>query len=288
MQDQASKLRDISKNRDDDDQAASSTVMAVTSGKGGVGKSNMSTNLALALVQYGKKVLLMDFDLGLANVDVLFGLYPRFTLKDVLNGKKKLKDIVIEGPEGLMIIPASSGVEEMVNLSAMQKERLIKDVRTFKNEVDIVLVDTGSGIYADVVKMLVAANEIIIIVTPEPTSITDAYAVVKVVSKYKKYPRIKLLINMCKNVTDAKTTGKKITEAAKRFLDVEISEVWAVPFDAHVAMAVRQQKPFLLQYPEVAVSSNIRKIAGNILGTQTLNHYQNGFGIESFFQDLMG
>ena len=288
MQDQASKLRDITNKRGGGNKIALSRVLAVTSGKGGVGKSNISTNLALALVQHGKKILLIDFDLGLANIDVLFGIYPQYTLKDVFRGKKELKDVIVEGPGGLMIIPASSGVEEMVNLSRSQKERLVRDVGQIKNGIDLVIIDTGSGIYSDVVRMLVAANEIIIVVTPEPTSITDAYAVVKVVSKYKKQPRIRLIVNMCKNITDAKITGKRITEASKRFLGVNIHEVFALPFDQHVSMAVRAQKPFLIQYPDTAVSATIRNIAGNLLSAQSgIRDQQDVVGIDSYFKSLM-
>ena len=289
MQDQASKLRNMTQKKSPGNKVALSRVLAVTSGKGGVGKSNISTNIALAMVQFGKRVLLIDFDLGLANIDILFGIYPQFSLKDVLNGKMALNDIIIEGPEGLMIIPASSGVENMVNLSYSQKERLIKEISLLKDEIDLVIVDTGSGIYSDVVRMLIAANEIVIIVTPEPTSITDAYAVIKVVSRYKKNPRIKLIINMCKNITDAKNTGKKIKEASKRFLDVDIRDIWSVPFDYHVENSVRLQKPFLIQFPDSVVSSNIRKIAGNILSMQSGMQDQDKIvGIDNFFQNLMG
>ena len=290
MQDQASKLRNITNKRIGSNKPPLSRVLAVTSGKGGVGKSNISTNIALAMVQHGKRILLMDFDLGLANIDVLFGIYPQYTLKDVFRGKKELKDIIVEGPEGLMIIPASSGVEEMVNLSNSQKERLTRDVGRIKDGIDMVIIDTGSGIYSDVVRMLVAANEILIVVTPEPTSITDAYAVIKVVSKYKKQPRIRLIVNMCRNITDATSTGKRITEASKRFLGVDIQEVFAVPFDQHVSTAFRMRKPFLLQFPNAVVSTNIRKIAGNILSAQSGVCGQQDddvVGIDRYFQSLM-
>ncbi|MGR3317832.1 MAG: MinD/ParA family protein [Candidatus Anammoxibacter sp.] len=288
MQDQASKLRNISNKRVGGNKVALSRVLAVTSGKGGVGKSNISTNIAIAMAQHGKRILLIDFDLGLANIDILLGIYPQYTLKDVFRGKKELKDIIVEGPEGLMIIPASSGVEEMVNMTNSQKERLVRDVGQIKNGIDLVIVDTGSGIYSDVVRMIVAANEIVIVVTPEPTSITDAYAVVKVVSKYKKQPRIRLIVNMCRNITDAKSTGKRITEASKRFLGVDIQEVFAVPYDQHVERAVRLQKPFLIQFPDAVVSTNIRKIAGNILSVQSgISGQQDVVGIDSYFKSLM-
>lgn len=289
MQDQASRLRNISRERGTGKRLAFAPVLAVTSGKGGVGKSNISTNLAIAMGQYGKKILLIDFDLGLANIDVLFGIYPEYTLKDVFRGTKAIKDVIIEGPGGLLIIPASSGVEEMVNLSNTQKERLINEMNILKNDIDLVLVDTGSGIYADTVRMLVAANEIVIVTTPEPTAITDAYAVTKVIAKYKKNPRINLLVNMCRNITDARNTGKKITEASKRFLGVEMKDVWAVPYDYHVESAVRAQKPFIMKYPDAVISSNIRRIAGNILSGQNRDYEANlniG-GVDNYFQKLV-
>ena len=290
MQDQASSLREITRKRNNENRFTLARVLAVTSGKGGVGKSNMSSNLAIAICQYGKKVLLIDFDLGLANIDVLFGIYPKYTLKDVLRGTKELADVIVEGPEGLMIIPASSGVEDMVRLTISQKEKLIKDLNSLRNDIDIVVVDTGSGIYSDVIRMLIAANEIIIITTPEPTAITDAYSVIKVISRYKRYPNIKLFVNMCKNILDAKNTGKKITEAAKRFLGVEIEDVWAVPFDYHVQNAVRVQKPFVIKYPDAIISSTIKKIAGNILSSQARSYAQDeeDGGLHNYFQKLIG
>ncbi len=288
MQDQASKLRNLSKEREKGRKISTVPVLAVTSGKGGVGKSNLSTNLALAMGLYGKKILLIDFDLGLANIDVLFGIYPKYTLKDVFRGTKSIKDVIVEGPGGLLIIPASSGVEEMVNLSAAQKERLIHEMNLVKNDIDLVIVDTGSGIYSDTIRMLLAANEIIIVTTPEPTAITDAYAVTKVVAKYKKNAKIYLLINMCKNITDAKNTGKKITEAAKRFLGVEMQDIWAVPYDYHVEKSVRMQKPFIIKYPDAVISSNIRKIAGNILSRQKMKYGDLAVdGFDNYFQKLM-
>lgn len=288
MQDQAVRLRNIVRDAVNDNTNAMARVVAVTSGKGGVGKSNMSTNLALAMTKFGKKVLLIDFDLGLANIDILFGIYPQYTLKDVFRGNKELKDVIVEGPEGLLIIPASSGVEDMVNLSLNNKERLVRELSVLKKDIDIVIVDTGSGIYSDVVKMLLAANEVIIIATPEPTSITDAYAVIKVLAGHKKGTRIKLLINMCRDIADARNTGKKIAEAAKRFLNVEIREVWAVPFDQQVSKAVRSQRPFLLQYPDAAASLNIRKIAGSILSAQAaMRDEQDVVGVDSYFDNIM-
>ncbi len=288
MQDQATKLRNIARKKEGANKISSAKVLVVTSGKGGVGKSNMSTNLALAIGQYGRKVLLIDFDLGLANIDILFGIYPQYTLKDVLRGQKGLMDVVVEGPGGLLIIPASSGVEDMVNLSNTQKERLIKELGQIKDDIDLVIVDTGSGIYSDTVRMLLAANEVVIVTTPEPTAITDAYSVIKVIARYRKEPRIKLLINMCRNIADAKSTGKKITEASKRFLGVGIQDVWAVPFDYHVERSVRGQKPFVIQYPDAIVSSTIRRIAGSILSGQGRAYADSETGgVDSFFRKLV-
>lgn len=290
MQDQASRLRNMLRERDNADNIILSRVLAVTSGKGGVGKSNMATNLAIALGRYGKKVLLIDFDLGLANIDILFGIYPKFTLRDVIFGKKELMEVVINGPEGLMIIPASSGIEEMLKLNTSQKEKLIKDMSLLKKEIDIVIIDTGSGIYSDVIRMLLAANAIMIITTPEPTAITDAYAVIKVISRYKKSPDIKLVVNMCRNINDAQNTGKKIVAAAKRFLDINIKDVWVVPYDDQVQRSVRLQKPFIIQYPEAIASVNMRRIAGNLLSGMFMSASQQqeeSVGVEGYFQRLV-
>lgn len=290
MQDQASRLRDMLRGREGVDNIILSRVLAVTSGKGGVGKSNMATNLAIALAKYGKKVLLIDFDLGLANIDILFGIYPKFTLRDVIFGNKELMEIVIKGPEGLMIIPASSGIEEMLKLNTLQKEKLIKDMSLLKKEIDIVIVDTGSGIYSDVIRMLLAANAIMIITTPEPTAITDAYAVIKVISRYKKSSDIKLVVNMCRNINDAQNTGKKIMAAAKRFLDINIKDVWVVPYDDQVQRSVRLQKPFIIQYPDAIASANMRRIAGNLLSGIFMSPSQQqeeAVGVEGYFQRLV-
>lgn len=258
-------------------------TIAVTSGKGGVGKTNIATNLAMLFRKYKKRVLLVDLDLGLANVDVLLGFHAEYTLHDVIAGHKKIKDIVLHGPDGIMVVPASSGIEELANLNKIQKEQLLNGFSGLDEEVDIVIVDTGAGISPNVVSFVLASNEILLVTTPEPTAITDAYAMIKVLSKKKDNLNIKLLINLSNSREEAELTMKKISSVSRRFLDVNIEYFGYLLQDPNVPIATRLQKSFVKEYPNTIATSCLNNIASLFLKNddETLS-----LGIEGYFKRI--
>ena len=258
-------------------------TIAITSGKGGVGKTNIATNLAMIFRRYKKRVLLVDLDLGLANIDILLGLYPEYTLQDVIEGRKQVKDIIMRGPDGIMFVPASSGIAELTNLSEMQKEQLFKGFSDLDEEIDIVIVDTGAGISPNVLSFVLASNEILLVTTPDPTAITDAYAMIKVLSRKKKDLNIKLLVNLSGSKEEAALTMKKITSVTNRFLDVNIQYLGYLLQDPNVSIATRRQKSFVKEYPNTTATSCLNKMVAAFLnnddGTNTL-------GAEDYFRRI--
>src|SRR3989337_2251068 len=197
-------------------------TIVVTSGKGGVGKTNIAANLAMIFRRNKKRVLLIDLDLGLANIDILLGIRPEYTLQDVIEGRKQMKDIIMQGPDGIKFVPASSGIEDLTSLSEKQMEMLFKGFCDLDDELDIVIVDTGAGISSNVLSFVLASNEILLITTPEHTAITDAYAMIKALSRKKKDLNIKLLVNLSNSREEAELTMKKIASVTHRFLNVNV------------------------------------------------------------------
>jgi len=224
-------------------------VIAVTSGKGGVGKTNVSVNLSMALSQGGKDVLLLDADLGLANVDVLLGLRPKYTLSDVINGQRTLEEIIIRGPEGVKIIPASSGVQNMAQLNAMEHAGLIRAFSELSHSIDVLMIDTAAGISDSVVTFIRAAQEVIVVVCDEPTSITDAYALIKVLNKDYDICRFRIISNMVQGLQDGREVFKKIMTVTDKYLDVQLDFMGVVPYDEYLRKAVQKQKAVIEAFP---------------------------------------
>lgn len=240
-------------------------VISVTSGKGGVGKTNVTANLAYALTQLGKRVLVMDADLGLSNIDVLLGLTPRFSIEHFFRGEKTLSEIMVKGPGGMSILPASSGVSELVNLDESQKLLLLNEIDLFCENVDFILIDTGAGISSNVLYFNMMAQESIVISTSEPTSITDAYALMKVLFKEFDKKDFQLLINFVSNDNEAKDVYNKIARVADYFLrDLSINYLGFIPQDEKLPMAVKRQKPVLEVFPKAPSSRHILELAKNI------------------------
>ncbi len=230
-------------------------VICITSGKGGVGKTNVAVNLAFWLRKKGKRVLLLDADLNLANIDVLLGLTPQFNLHDVFTGKKTMRDILIEGPAGMKILPASSGIMEMADLSENQKLSFMTEIETFDQSMDFLLIDTAAGINNNVIYFNLAALERIVVLSPEPTSLTDAYALIKVLSTQHDVKKFRILINSAENEKEALGVFRKLSVVADRFLpSLSLDFLGHIPYDRKLPLAVRQQRLVSELYPNAASS----------------------------------
>jgi flagellar biosynthesis protein FlhG len=260
-------------------------VMSFTSGKGGVGKTHIVVNLAYALQRLGARVMVLDADLGLANVDVLLGLAPHFNIQHVLAGQKTLADVLVAGPAGMIILPASSGVQDLVQLTEGQRLQLLAELDALETQVDFLLVDTGAGISANVMYFNMAAQEIVVVVTPEPTSMTDAYALMKVLSTKYAEKNFKVMLNAVANAAEAKEVFRRLSTVAERFLNISLDYLGFVVYDAAFSQAVRQQKPLLELYPASVAAGCFRDLAQRVLETPGGGH--NKGNIQFFWQRLL-
>ena len=242
------------------------TAIAVTSGKGGVGKTNISLNLAVELSRAGKRVLLVDADLGLANVDILLGITPRFTLENVLRKDCSIFEATVEGPEGLTIVPAASGIGEAEAWRAGDHEALQADLARLERGFDLILVDTGAGISSKVTDFVVAADQALVVAVPEPTSIADAYAMIKVVSGMKPDLRAGLVVNRARSPREAYDIHAKFLQIVSRFLSLSVDNRGHVLEDPAVEHAVRTQCPFVLGAPRSPAARCVADLAREIVG----------------------
>lgn len=239
-------------------------VIAVTSGKGGVGKTNLSVNLGLALSEQGKRVALLDADMGLANVDVLLGMYPKFNLSHVLKGEKSLSEIIVTGPSGLRVIPASSGLQHMSDLSTVEQAAVIRAFSEIDQDIDVLIVDTAAGISSSVVNFARACQEVIVVVCDEPTSLTDAYAFIKLLNRDYGLSRFHVLTNMVQNAQQGQNLFQKLTRVTDRYLDVTLQFAGAIPYDEYLRKAVQQQSPVVAAYPRSKSSLALKNTARQI------------------------
>lgn len=269
MGDQAEKLRLLAKSLQEKIQrqqvsshrSSGCRVIAVTSGKGGVGKTNLALALSLALSMQRYRVVLMDADMGLANVDVILGIMPKYNLSDVIRGEKSLSDVIQEGPEGLKIIPSASGIEELANLDAESLERLIREIALIEQNFDYLVIDTGAGISRQVMAFILAAEEVLLVTTPEPTALTDAYGLIKVFKKHEGKGHIRLVINKVRSQQEGIETAQRLIRAAKYFLNMDIEVAGCIPSDKAVEDAVRRNQSFIVAFPRAPASQNVLKIA---------------------------
>lgn len=239
-------------------------IIAVTSGKGGVGKTNVVANLAVSLSELGKKVVVLDADFGLANLDVLLGLTPRYHLGHVLYGNKTLSEIMVQGPNGIQIIPASSGLQRMSDLTMAQRSHLVESFSHLDLNTDYFIIDTAAGISRNVIHFLLSAHEVIVISSPEPTAIVDAYAVIKIILAEDHKKNIQVLINSVDQADDAHEVFCQINSVVKRFLNREIDYLGHIELDAHVSQAVRSQMLVTHRFPNAPASRCFRDLARRI------------------------
>ncbi|MGA2026042.1 MAG: MinD/ParA family protein [Syntrophobacteraceae bacterium] len=244
-------------------------VMAVGSGKGGVGKSNVVINLAVALDRMGLRALIMDADLGLANIDVLLGLTPKYNMSHVLSGEKRLEEVLVNGPGRVKIMPASSGVQELTRLTDEQKLLVLELLEGLETDIDVLLIDTGAGISDTVLYFNLAAHERIIVVTPEPTSLTDAYALIKVLYSKHAERYFRVLINSAANESMGKSIFAKLSKVADHFMDgLSLDYLGTIPHDTSVTKSVLQQRALLEAFPEAPASKAFMQVAQTIWRTR--------------------
>lgn len=285
--DQATRLRDLVKGQDGRKSVA--TVITVTSGKGGVGKSNMSVNLAIAMQNLGKRVIILDADFGLANVEVMFGIRPSYSLADLMFKNKELKEIICAGPRGIGVISGGSGIQEMANLTKYQIGNLTSKLYELDELADVIIIDTGAGISDAVLEFVTYSSEVVLVATPEPTSITDAYALLKAVNRredFDKSKKIRMITNRVSSQKEGKELFDKLNVVVNRFLDVDIDFLGAVPMDMNVSKAVMRQTPFSIAYPNSQATIAVREIANKLLGNTNHSH-DNKKGITYLFSKFM-
>jgi flagellar biosynthesis protein FlhG len=236
-------------------------VLTVTGGKGGVGKTNICANLAIAMSMLGRRVMLLDADLGLANVDVLLGLQPAHSLADVIKGQRTLQEVIVTGAAGVRVIPGASGLSEMANMSPAQHAGIINAFSELTEDLDTLLVDTAAGISESVLRFCEAGNEVLVVVCDEPTSITSAYALIKVLSTERNVSRFRIITNMTRQGGDGRSLFGKLLRMSERFLQVTLDHAGSVPYDDRVWRAVQLQTPFVTAFPTSLAAAALKKLA---------------------------
>jgi len=301
MKDQASKLRsivnklnnaDITSNYDENiltERTAANRrnarVITVTSGKGGVGKTNITINLAIKISQLGLKVIVIDADLGLSNVDIVLGKIPKYNLSDVINYRRSIYEIIEEGPGGIKFISGGSGLQDLIKISKEQLAYLLMELGKLDQEADIIFIDTGAGISDQVLSFVYAAKEVIVLTTPEPTAITDAYALIKVMAQKDKSKKISILLNKADSPTEANNTLEKLCQVCSRFLGVTIDKLGFVCNDINIPRAVKLQQPFVIAFEKSAAALDITSIAKSLIYVED-KKIDYGYGIRLFVNKL--
>jgi len=260
-------------------------IIAVTSGKGGVGKTNVVGNLSVSLSELGKKIVVLDADFGLANIDVLLGLTPRYHLGHVLFGNKSLTEIMVQGPKGIRIIPASSGLQRMSELTLAQRNHLVESFTHLDTDTDYFIIDTAAGISRNVIHFLLAAQEVVVVSAPEPTAIVDAYAVIKIILVEDPKKPIQVLINSVEKSEDAHEVFCQINSVVKRFLNREIDYLGHIERDSHVPQAVRSQMLVTHRYPNAPASRCFRDLARRIAQQDNSDRSADGLVWEKLLND---
>lgn len=287
MLDQAQKLRQLvqQQNKDSNEQRENISrpkIITVTSGKGGVGKSNFVVNLSIALQKMGKKVLIFDADMGLGNDDVLMGFLPKYSVYDVIFGSKEIEEVLVEGPFGVKLLPGGTGVSKIEQMTDKQRDSFLAKL-TCLEDLDYIIMDTGAGVNRDVLGFISCCEELIVITTPEPTSLTDAYSLLKAVSHFKIRDNAKVIVNRTIESKEGESTFNKFNNAVSKFLNIDLQYLGYLSDDKKLVQAVRKQQPFLISYPNSDVAKDLNYIADKIIGLET---YKKESSIQDFFKKI--
>lgn len=288
MTDQAEQLRELMKSKENGDSGENgkkTRIIAVSSGKGGVGKTNISINLAIAYGQLGKKVIVMDADLGLANVNVILGLIPKFNLYHLIRRQKNMSDIIMDTDYGIKIVAGASGFSKIANLTDEERDYFINELSAL-SDADVIIIDTSAGVSHNVLGFIAAADEAIIVTTPEPTAITDAYGIIKIIATEIDNLNLglKLIVNRVKSVTEGKKVAERVINIAGQFLNLKVDYLGYVYDDQGVGSAVLHQKPFIIAEPNGKAAICVKHIAGRLEKVE----FREGSGIGSFLKRLIG
>lgn len=271
LEDQASKLRKLMK------AAPRSRTIAISSGKGGVGKSNIALNLSILLSAAGSKVALVDADLGLANLDVLVDVNVRANLAHVIAGSRRMDEVVMDLPSGIQFVPGASGLAKLAHLSEFQRAQLVQELGSLEADNDVIVVDTGAGIGPDVLHFAAASDSVIVVTTPEPTAITDGYAFIKVLSQRGFAGQISLLVNFAADRQDARLTYQRVSSVARQFLGIKVLDAGYVLSDPKVREAIRLRQPFVLAYPKCPAARCLSALAMRLSSGASLTERKEGF-----------
>ncbi len=287
--DQAEELRRLVSNKFPKE-PSSARVITVTSGKGGVGKSNISLNLAIQLSQMGKRVVIFDADFGLANIEVMLGIRPKFNLSDLMFRGKTIPDIITEGPENISFISGGSGIQELARMTREQVMYLTKKLVELDSMADVIIVDTGAGIADNVLEFVVASSEVLIVATPEPTSITDAYALLKALNRKSEFSKsevsIKMISNRVKNESEGQLLYEKMSAVVDKFLNISLEYLGAIPEDDMIPRAVMKQTPISILKPDSAAARSFKEIAHK-LSPEEDKPVQEARGLSQLFSNLI-
>lgn len=286
--DQAEQLRNVIKSQVQPKTV--SRVITVTSGKGGVGKTSLSVNLAIQLQRLGKRVVILDADFGLANIEVMLGVRPTANLADLMFRGKTLKNIIMEGPEGIGFISGGSGIKELANLTRDQVFYVMQSLAELDDIADIVIIDTGAGIADNVLEFAASSEEVLLVATPEPTSITDAYALLKTLNQTQQFQASRTVIKLVANKVNSQQEGQEIFEkvsmVADKFLNIQLDYLGAVLNDSHMSKSVMQQKPLLLAYPNAPAAISVAYLV-NALEKNGIENMRREKGIKRLFTNLI-
>jgi len=239
-------------------------VLAITSGKGGVGKTNISANLAICLAASGQKVLLVDTDLSLGNLDIIMGIRSKYNISHLLNGRKSIEEIIYTGPEGLDVICGASGLEDLANIDEFRRHRLLRELSKLQSDYDLIVIDTAAGISKLVVGFCLAADHVLVVTTPEAPAMTDAYAMIKMLAGHGLSGQISLIVNMAGTISEGKKTYRQISGVAQQFLKARVYYAGVLLKDERLSSAVRQRKPLVLAYPRARISSSLVALAAKL------------------------